>query len=157
MAIIVLTLSFLGWASGMITATQAQNKAQEHTLAIAIADRLMERMRRDPFFWTDTGAQAEWSGASCTSGDCWTSNVNVDPCGNAEPPYNDVFGTTAPHDGCRPAGNADPPFQYLWRADPHAAWQGAADTNAADISVWVFITVDGRKETYHVVGLMRKL
>ncbi|MDQ2817541.1 MAG: prepilin-type N-terminal cleavage/methylation domain-containing protein, partial [Candidatus Eremiobacteraeota bacterium] len=158
MAMVVLMIGFLFWGSGMIAATQAQNKAQEHTQAISIADHLIEVMRRDPFFWDSSGS-SEFAGPSCIAANCWTGQSGMpDECGTAYPAYSDVLATSTPHTGCDKTMSANtpyPPYSYLWRADFHNAWQGAPDTQAADLSVWVFLTVDGRKETYEVTSLNR--
>ncbi|MBC5824549.1 MAG: prepilin-type N-terminal cleavage/methylation domain-containing protein [Candidatus Eremiobacteraeota bacterium] len=157
-AMVVLMIGFLFWGTGMITATQAQNKAQEHTQAIAIADHLLEVMRRDPFFW-DAGGGAEWLGVNCVAANCWTGSSGLpDECGTAYPAYNGVFGTTTPYTGCDKtmSGNsAYPPYTYLWRADFHNAWTGTPDVQAADLTVWVFLKVGGRQETYKVTSLNR--
>ncbi len=145
-ATVVLMIGYLGWISTMLVATQAQNKSSEHAQAIAIADYLVETMRRDPYFW-----QSSELTASCTSGNCWNTNINPNPCNKTVklPPYNDTFNIASAHRGfC--AGNAS--YTYLWRADPHGAGTAFLDTNLADLTVWVIITIDGRQDVYKVVS-----
>jgi len=162
-AVTVLTIAFLYWSQTMIAATQGQNKSANHTRAIQAANYLLEQMRRDNQFWG-----SEWAGSGCTTVTpaCWqTMDVtNKDDCNNVYPPYKDTYSIAFAswHTGCIngitqnvQGTTLTVPFRYLWRADPHGAWNGAADTNMADLTVWVYITIDGRTEIYKVTGMNR--
>jgi prepilin-type N-terminal cleavage/methylation domain-containing protein len=165
-AVVILALTFLFAVSGMIVATQSQNKTANHVRVIEAGNYLLEQMRRDSFFWSTTPQNpAEWRGTTCTTvvPACWIgmSASNVDDCNAVYPAYNDTY--TANHAGWHNAcingitQNTAVPLavKYLWRADPHGAWSGSPDVNMADLTIWVYAVEDGREETYKVTGLNR--
>ncbi len=152
-ATVIILMAFLVFGSGMITASQAENSAATHTQQIAVANYLLEEMRRDPNFWTPVSSPGgEWSGKGCTAGDCWTQISNNDKCGNPEPPYQDQSNAT-PHTGL--CNSQFGTYTFLWRADPHGAGTPGVDPMVADLTVWVFTNVSGRQSTYKVTGLYR--
>jgi len=157
-AVVVLMIAFLAFSSGMIIATQGQNKAAVHTRAIEAANYLLEQMRRDTNFWS----AAEGYSGSCTSGGCWTAPSGfTDDCSNAYPAYHDTFNTNYAtwHTGCVNGitqSTLNPiSFKYLWRADVHGTWNSTTDNSMADLTVWVYANIDGREETYKVTGMAR--
>lgn len=165
-AIVVLTIAFLAFSQGMIVATQAGNKASNHTQAIEMANFLLEWMRNDPAFWTNAemtgGAGICPTGSSTTPGNCWTTNVTNAPDKSALPPYSDDMSKpitmTNSHPGfCGFASGCNPvvPYRFLWRADVHGAGQANPpyDGNLADLTVEVIVNVSGRQEIYKVSGV----
>jgi prepilin-type N-terminal cleavage/methylation domain-containing protein len=166
MAVAILAIAFLFAVSGMIVATQAQNKAANHVRVIQAGNYLLEQMRRDSFFWSTAPQNpAEWRGTTCTtvSPACWTgmSSSNVDDCNAVYPSYDDTYNTNYAswHTACINGvtqNTANPvTIKFLWRADPHGAWSGSPDVNMADLTIWVYANEDGRQEYYKVTGLNR--
>jgi type II secretory pathway pseudopilin PulG len=163
-AILVLTFTFLFWGSGMIVASDAQNKASNHTQAIEMANFMLEEMRGDSNFWS--GGEMTGGAAPCTgtaAGNCWRTALNKAPDGSLLPPYDDNtstpdFSPTNTHPGyCGITAGCLPlvSYRYLWRADIHAAGTSDADQNMADLTVYVIVNVAGRQEIYKVTASRR--
>lgn len=134
LATVILLMLFLAWASGMIIATDGENKAATHTETIAAANQILEWMRRDPGFWN----QGEYIGGSCPH--CWPTK------------YNDTVGVTPAQPCSTVIVGASPNCSFNWLAlqDPNTA-------NLAHLAVVVFYRGGNNQiERYTVMGMARK-
>lgn len=162
-AMAILALAVVLFGSAMISTTDAEAKAAEHTQAIMIGNYLLEDARTDPHFWEDefTG------GPSCVApANCWTAMdpSNVDSNGNVLPPYDDAL-STAPspatwHLGFLPpqAGSVTlPTYYYMWRADPidPASFTGVKK-EVSSVTIELYVAQDGPQDVYVVHGMNRE-
>jgi len=134
-AIVILMIAFLVWSSAMITATDGENKAGNHTEAIGAANEVLESIRRDPNFWS-----SEYNAGSCPQ--CWAV-------------YNDTFGTS-PLRSCQSIPNPQgmpANCNFNWRAT-----RDASSVDLADLTVIVQIQgANHQIEKYTVMGMDRKI
>ncbi len=135
LATVILLLLFLAWGSGMIIATDGENKAATHTQAIATANEILEWMRRDPGFWNSPG---EYVAGSCPH--CWPAT------------YNDTVGVTAPQPCSAIIVGASPNCSFNW-----LALADAKSSDLAHLAVVVFYKgANHQTERYTVMGMARK-
>lgn len=161
-AMAILALAVVLFGSAMISTTDAEAKAAEHTQAIMIGNYLLEQVRTDSNFWDD-----EFTGGSgCASpSNCWTymDPSNVDQHGNVLPPYDDDL-STAPgpatwHTGFTPQASVGvtlPTYYFLWRADPiDSAKFTGANKEVATVTIELYVQQDGPQDVYVVKGMNR--
>lgn len=167
-AMAILTVAVVLFGSAMVSATDAEAKAGEHTQAIMIGNYLMEFARRDPHFWDYNPLLAthEWSGPACSyPANCWSvmDPSNVDPNGNVLPPYADSLalapGPGTWHAGFNPptsAGVQLPNFHYIWRADPIDQATFSGTRAVATVTIELYLDQEGPQDVYVVKGLNRE-
>ena len=130
----VLLLLFLAWSSGMVIATQGENKAATHTQAISVANQILEWVRRDPGFW----AAPEYVSGKCPK--CWPTT------------YNDTVGTTTPRACSTVITGAPAVCTFNW-----VAVQDAKSASLAHLAVVIFYTgANHQTERYTVMGMARQ-
>jgi Tfp pilus assembly protein PilV len=133
LATALLVALFLAWGGAMIVATDGENKAASHTQVVATANQILEWMRRDPAFWSNT----EYSSGACPH--CWAI-------------YNDTFGVSLPRTCASviPTASAGCTFNWAATADPNS--------NAlAHLTVEVYYQdANHQTERYIVMGMARQ-
>jgi hypothetical protein len=132
---ILLLVMLLAWGSAMIAATDGENKAANHTQTVAIANQILEYMRRDPYFWSPS----EFVASNCPR--CWPTT------------YNDTPGTGT-HPCSMVIAGAPAACTFNWVATAVSS----SNNDLAQLTVILYYQgANHQTETYTVMGMDRNL